>query len=33
VGLGGYPFGATQKPDLGDYADGVNTLDFLRSLS
>ena len=33
VGLGGVPFGSAQKPDLRDYADGVNTLDFLRSLS
>jgi hypothetical protein len=26
------PFGATQKPQLSDYADGVDTLDFLQKL-
>ena len=26
------PFGNTQKPNLWDYADGVDTLDFLREL-
>jgi len=25
-------FGETQKPTLTDYADGVNTLDFLANL-
>ncbi len=26
------PFGNTQKPNLWDYADGVDTVDFLREL-
>ncbi|NNM23401.1 MAG: acyl-CoA reductase, partial [Flavobacteriaceae bacterium] len=26
------PFGSTQKPELWDYADGVDTLDFLSQL-
>ena len=26
------PFGHTQKPKLWDYADGVDTVEFLRSL-
>ena len=26
------PFGAAQKPQLYDYADGVDTLDFLLKL-
>ena len=26
------PFGYTQKPNLWDYADGVDTIDFLRNL-
>ena len=26
------PFGTSQKPAIDDYADGVNTLDFLRKL-
>lgn len=26
------PFGKTQNPDLWDYADGVDTLDFLRQI-
>jgi len=26
------PFGETQKPQLWDYADGVDTLDFLQNL-
>jgi hypothetical protein len=30
VGVGGLPFGSSQRPALGDYADGVNTLDFLN---
>lgn len=30
---GALPFGQTQSPQLWDYADGVNTLDFLRKLS
>ena len=29
VGLGGIPYGTAQKPDLWDYADGVDTIDFL----
>lgn len=29
---GSLPFGEAQKPELWDYADGVNTLDFLCSL-
>ncbi len=33
VGKGYLPFGATQQPGLSDYADGVNTLEFLESLS
>jgi hypothetical protein len=28
-GLNGLPFGAAQKPDLWDYADGIDTLRFL----
>ncbi len=26
------PFGNTQKPNLWDYADGVDTVDFLKEL-
>ena len=26
------PFGNTQQPNLWDYADGVDTVDFLREL-
>ncbi len=26
------PFGDTQKPNLWDYADGVDTVEFLRKL-
>ena len=26
------PFGKTQRPELWDYADHVNTLDFLKSI-
>jgi hypothetical protein len=26
------PFGKSQRPDLQDYADNVNTLDFLQNL-
>ena len=29
---GSIPFGTAQKPAIDDYADGVNTLDFLRKL-
>jgi hypothetical protein len=29
----GIPFGETQKPKLWDYADNVNTLNFLLQLS
>lgn len=32
-GNGRIPFGEAQKPTLSDFADGVNTLDFLSSLS
>ena len=28
----GIPFGYTQKPNLWDYADGVDTVEFLREL-
>ena len=30
VGTGGIAFGSSQLPAIGDYADGVNTLDFLN---
>lgn len=33
VGHGGLPFGSAQCPALNQYADGVNTLDFLLSLA
>lgn len=32
VGHGHIPFGKAQKPDLWDYADGVNTMAFLAQL-
>jgi hypothetical protein len=32
VGEGGIPFGKAQQPALDDYADGVDTLRFLRDL-
>jgi len=32
VGQGGIPFGQAQQPGLTDYADGVDTLQFLRGL-
>ena len=32
VGQGGIPFGNAQHPALNDYADGVDTLQFLRDL-
>ena len=32
VGSGFIPFGHSQTPALSDYADGVNTLEFLRQL-
>ncbi len=32
VGQKGIPFGQAQSPCLEDYADGVNTLDFLKQL-
>jgi hypothetical protein len=32
VGKGFLPFGKAQQPDLTDYADDVNTLDFLSNL-
>ena len=32
IGVKNLPFGTAQKPSLTDYADGVNTLDFLEKL-
>lgn len=32
LGVPSIPFGKAQEPDLGDYADGVDTLAFLESL-
>jgi hypothetical protein len=32
VGRGYLPLGTAQKPRLWDYADGVNTLEFLKNL-
>lgn len=32
VGKSYTPFGKAQSPDLTDYADGINTLDFLQNL-
>jgi hypothetical protein len=32
VGHGHIPFGKAQKPELWDYADGVNTMAFLAQL-
>ncbi|TAF49943.1 MAG: acyl-CoA reductase, partial [Sphingobacteriia bacterium] len=32
VGQKGLPFGQAQCPGLADYADGINTLQFLRQL-
>jgi hypothetical protein len=32
VGRGFIPFGKSQEPELTDYADGVDTLQFLRNL-
>ena len=32
VGQGHTPFGKAQRPTLGDYADGVDTLQFLKNL-
>ena len=32
VGGGGIPFGQAQCPGLSDYADGVDTLAFLKTL-
>ena len=29
VGDNGLPFGSSQHPDLSDYADGIDTIDFL----
>ena len=31
--MGSIPFGSAQKPDVEQYADGVNTLEFLLSLA
>lgn len=33
VGHYGIPFGKTQQPSLTDYADGVNTIEWLKKLS
>jgi len=33
VGKNGLPFGSLQKPSLSQYADGVDTLEFLSSLA
>lgn len=33
LGTGAVPFGQTQKPSLTDYADGVDTMQFLTTLS
>jgi hypothetical protein len=30
VGVGGIPFGTAQQPELWDYADGVDTINFLN---
>jgi hypothetical protein len=30
VGIGGMPFGTAQSPKLWDYADGIDTIDFLN---
>jgi hypothetical protein len=32
VGKGHVPFGNAQKPNINDYADGVDTMSFLCSL-
>lgn len=32
VGLGGLPLGSAQQPGLADYADGVDTMQFLSTL-
>jgi hypothetical protein len=32
-GKGHFPFGKAQEPNLWDYADGKNTLDFLNILT
>ena len=32
IGSHAVPFGASQKPSLHDYADGVDTMEFLVSL-
>lgn len=32
VGDGGIPFGTTQQPTIDDYADGVDTMEFLYAL-
>jgi hypothetical protein len=29
IGVGGLPFGSAQNPNLWDYADGVDTLNFI----
>ncbi|HYO22621.1 MAG TPA: acyl-CoA reductase [Flavisolibacter sp.] len=32
VGKEGLPFGGAQKPGIGDYADGIDTMQFLKEL-
>ena len=32
VGTGGIPFGTAQQPKIWDYADGVDTIDFLTKI-
>ncbi|MBM76870.1 MAG: acyl-CoA reductase [Crocinitomicaceae bacterium] len=32
VGEGGIPFGSAQKPELWDYADGIDTIEFLTKI-
>jgi hypothetical protein len=32
AGQGGLPFGTTQRPAVTDYADGINTIEFLTGL-
>lgn len=32
VGVNGLPFGSAQQPDILDYADGVDTMQWLLSL-
>ena len=32
VGIGGIPFGSAQQPELWDYADGIDTIEFLTKI-